>query len=98
MAKSARTIVDHQGTAQRLGKFTFEIPGGNNDQQVELLIPTAWITAQTCPEHHLAHTHYRAHWAKHPLVPFSERPAVMFRCPRGHVWEALFTNPEEGSW
>lgn len=103
--KTAKTTIDQYGTVGQLARFVDFIPGRRNDQPVALDIPMLWLRNQHCPEHPDARTldgkgwtHVRAKWAKHPLVPFSERPAVMFLCPRGHAWQVVITNPGDGSF
>ncbi len=90
-------IYDQYGRVMDLAKVTEFVPGPKNDQAVELQVPTSWAREQRCPEHGTSWTHVRAHWVRTGRSA-GEMPAVMFRCPKGHVCERVIPKPGEGSY
>lgn len=80
------------------GRLDFWLPSRNNEERMELELPTAWLVSQVCPEHPVERymmqgsgevrgfKAFRARWAR---IERRWRPAVHFLCPRGHTWECV---------
>lgn len=102
--RSTVTIVDEFKSRLRLGKIVDFIPTRFVDQDVALQIPMNFAKKQVCPDHPAARANSGLGWtyvrAKWNNTNYIERPALMFMCPRGHIWSVVFNQslPKEGSF
>lgn len=77
---------DEYGVRQELFGFADWFPSPKNRDPQKVVLPTAWVVGQRCPQHRFKSTHVRVEWAKMPWNTRLSGFAVMFVCPTQHVW------------
>ncbi len=92
-----------------MGRIVHELPTPENHDPLAVEVLVASLLAARCPEHpdamhydatrqaYVGWTHYRAHWVRGSrLLKVGDRPAVMFLCPRGHVYQQVLVFAKAG--